>query len=331
MDRRNGVDLFRLIGAFFIMCLHTGYGNLNQEYVDNLRLLSRWAVLFYFITTGFFLGHKIENNNLDFKRIQNNVSRLISILIVSSIFYLPIDLITGDISNSIANILTGSYFHLWFIGSLLIGYIFIWHFLYIKKNKALYYISISLLLFALLADSYDLLFNKSLVFVLFRFLLSIPFMYIGILLSKRENNLVNNKLLIGLVLMGFVIQFIEAELLLKLFDYKKYKHQFLIGTIVAAIALFVLSTKVNLKENRFSKWGRQHSLFIYLYHPLIYIITWGIVNKIVPNYYDFIKMFSPLIGFILTLAVAIILKSTFPGIYNVMNGNLQVKVDGANV
>jgi hypothetical protein len=331
MNRKNGIDLFRLIGAFFIMCLHTGYGSLNQEYVDNLRLLSRWAVPFYFITTGFFLGRKIENNNLDFKRIQKNVSRLISALIVSSILYLPIGFITGDIPKSIANIFTGSYFHLWFIGSLLVGYVFIWYLFYIKKNNILSYISIALLLFALLTDSYDLLFDKSVRFVLFRFLLSIPFMYIGIILSKRENNLVNNKLLIGLVLIGFVIQFIEAELLFKLFDYKKYKHQFLIGTIVTAISLFVLSTKINLKENRFSKWGRQYSLFIYLYHPLIYMIIWGVINEIVPNYYNFFKMFSPLVGFMLTLAMAIILKRSFPGIYNVMNGNIQGKTDGINV
>ena len=66
MERKNGIDLFKLIGAFFIMCLHTSYGSLDQEYVDNLRLFSRWAVPFFFISTGLFLGNKIENKNLDF-------------------------------------------------------------------------------------------------------------------------------------------------------------------------------------------------------------------------------------------------------------------------
>lgn len=69
MKRKNGIDLFRLIGAFFIMCIHAEYGKLNQEYVDNLRLFSRWAVPFFFITTGFFLGSKIQKNALDFKKI----------------------------------------------------------------------------------------------------------------------------------------------------------------------------------------------------------------------------------------------------------------------
>lgn len=321
-SRKNGIDLFRLIGAFFIMCIHTNFGSLNQEYVDSIRLLSRWAVPFYFMATGYFLGNKIENNNLDFKRIQKNVSLLISILIISSIVYLPLDFRHGNNINSITNILTGSYFHLWFIGGLLVGYIFIWYLFYIKKNKALPYISVSILLLALLADSYDQFFSLSLDFDLFSILLSIPFMHIGIILSKKETNLISNKLLIGLVLFGFTIQFIEAELFLKLFEYKKYTHQFLIGTLISSIPIFILSSNISLKENRFSRWGKKHSLVIYLYHPLIYEIMRIVLNKLFPDNYDVISIFFPLLGFALTLTIAIILDRLFPKIYSILNGNI---------
>ncbi|MEZ7498472.1 acyltransferase family protein [Flavobacterium sp. Arc3] len=326
MSRKNGIDLFRLIAAFFIMCIHTNYGSLNPEYVDTLRLLSRWAVPFYFLATGFFLGDKIVNNNLDFNRIQKNVSMLISILIVASIIYLPIDFIHGNNINSIATILTGSYFHLWFIGGLLIGYIFIWYLFYIQKIKVLPYISIFILLSALLTDSYDQLFNQNIDFSLFSLLLSIPFMHIGIIISKKDTNLISNKLLIALVLIGFSIQFIEAELFLKLFDYKKYTHQFLLGTIITAIPLFILSSKINLKKNRFSKWGKKYSLLLFLYHPLVYEIIRVVLTKVVPNYYDTISIFYPFIGFALTLTFAIMLNRLFPKIYNILNGNFNEKI-----
>lgn len=322
MGRKNGIDLFKLIGAFFVMCLHTSYGSLNQEYVDNLRLFSRWAVPFFFISTGFFLGNKIENKSLEFKCIQKNVIMLISILIVSSIIYLPIDFIKGNIPIRISNILTGSYFHLWFIGALLTGYFFIWYLYSIKKNKLLPLISIFIIILALLSDSYDQFFNSHIDFSLFRFLLSIPFMHIGIILSEKENNLGSYKFLIGLVFIGLIIQYIEAELFLKLFDYVKYKHQFLIGTIVIAISLFVISSTINLRDNIFSKWGKEYSLFIYLYHPIIYMVMWVILKKIVPNYYDSAEIFSPLIGFSLTLTSAIVLNRFLPKIYNIMNGRL---------
>lgn len=322
MERKNGIDLFRLIGAFFIMCIHTTYGSLNQEFVDNLRLISRWAVPFFFISTGFFLGNKIEKKTLDFKRIQKNVITLISILIVSSIIYLPIAFIKGDIPVQISNILTGSYFHLWFIGSLLTGYIFIWYLYSIKRNKILPLISIFIIILAIFSDSYDQFFNKHIDFGTIRFLLSIPFMYIGIIISKKENNLGNYKFLTGLVFIGLIAQYIETELFLKLFNYEKINHQFLIGTIVIAISLFIVSSTLNLRDNIFSKWGKEYSLFIYLYHPIIYNVIWIILMKLIPDYYDSIKIFSPFIGFTLTLAFSIILHRFFPKIYNIMNGRL---------
>jgi surface polysaccharide O-acyltransferase-like enzyme len=326
MSRKNGIDLFRLIAAFFIMCIHTNYGALNPEYVDSLRLLSRWAVPFYFLATGFFLGDKIANINLDFNRIEKNVSVLISILIVSSVIYLPLDYIHGNSINSIATILTGSYFHLWFIGGLLIGYIFIWYLFYIQKIKVLPYISIFIMLSALLTDSYDQFFNLSLDFSLSALLLAIPFMHIGIIISKKDTSTISNKLLIALVLIGLFIQFIEAELFLKLFDYEKYTHQLLLGTIITAIPLFILSSKINLKENRFSKWGKNHSLTLYLYHPLVYEIMRVFLTKIAPNYYDAISIFYPFIGFVLTLIFAILLNRLFPKVYKILNGNFYEKI-----
>lgn len=323
MNRKNGIDLFRLIAAFFVMCLHTSYGSLNHEYVDNLRVLSRWALPFFFITTGFFLGYKIEDSNLDFKRIQKNVSYLISILLVSSIIYLPIDVIKGDVPKNIESLFTGSYFHLWFIGSLLSGYIFIWYLYFIKKDKILPFISVCLLLGALFTNCYSQLLHKSLNFSLFKFLLSVPLMYIGIILSKKEYKFINNKLIIVLALMGLIIQFMESELFLKLYGYEKSLQQFLIGTIVLSVSLFVLSSRISLKENRFSTWGREYSLFIYLYHPLVYIIVLGSLHKIVPGFYDFICIISPIIGFTVTLTFSILLNRFSPKIFNIMNGSFK--------
>lgn len=50
-----------------------------------------------------------------------------------------------------------------------------------------------------------------------------------------------------------------------------------------------------------------------------------ILNKFVPNYYDDISMFYPVIGFILSLIIAIMLDRFFPKIYGILNGNIQIK------
>ncbi|WP_256469711.1 acyltransferase family protein [Flavobacterium humidisoli] len=322
MNRKNGIDFFRLIGALAVMCIHASYGNLSYEYVSNLRLFSRWAVPFFFLTSGFFLGPKIEYNSLDFKRIQKNVSQLISIILVSSIIYLPICFKTKNMPKNIADLLVGIQPHLWFVGSLLTGYIAIWYLYFIKKNKILPYSSIFILLVALLIDSYDQFFHKNIGFFSVRFVLSIPFMYIGIIASKKNIYQVSNKLLIGMILIGFAIQYFEAELFLKLFSYPKIKHQFLIGTIITSIPLFIFTSKINLPENRFSEWGRKYSLFIYLYHPAIYFLMSQNLNKLIPLYSDYVMMFSPIIGFIILIALAIFLEKYLPKLSNILNGNL---------
>lgn len=324
MKRNNGIDLFRLIGAFFIVCIHTDYGKLNLEFVDNLKIFSRWAVPFFFVATGFFIGPKIENNCLEIKRIENNIATLISILLISSITYLPINL-GVHAEPTIETLLMGSYFHLWFIGALLIGYIFIWYIYFINMRKALPYISGILLFIGLISDSYDQFFNTNIHFILYRTLLSIPFMYIGIRLSKTKKILLNNNLLIVLSFLGFCIQYFEADLFFKLFHYEKNLHQFLIGTLICSIPLFILSSRLVLKESILSNWGRFYSLFIYIYHPLVYTIVWKIAILLVPHQEIVLKQFSPFIVFSVTILVAIILNKYFPIFFKVVSGNFNFK------
>ena len=61
VKRNNGVDLFRLVGAFFIILVHTDYYNLNNALSENIRISARWALPYFFICSGYFLYEKIKN------------------------------------------------------------------------------------------------------------------------------------------------------------------------------------------------------------------------------------------------------------------------------
>lgn len=326
MRRNNGIDLFRLIGAFFIMTLHTDYGNLDHVYVDMLRLLGRWVVPFFFITSGYFLSYKIDNKNLSFQKIQNNISTLITILIVSSTIYTIINLIKGDYFYHITPLLGGAYFHLWFIGSLLLGYIFIWYLYYIKKDKLLPIISIIIIILALLSNSYDLFFGINLEFDgFYRFLLSIPFMYFGMFIVKKNVYSISKMALISLLIFGILLQILEHNFLKKSFNYLQLDHQFLIGTIFMTIPLFILSATINIKENKLTIWGKEYSLFIYLYHPIVYTFLNLFNKKIFPNYFNFIQIFNPIIGFTLILLIAIISNRYFNKLYKLLIGIIDLR------
>jgi surface polysaccharide O-acyltransferase-like enzyme len=319
MDRKNGIDLFRLIGSLFIMTLHTSLGNLNIEFVENLRLLARWAVPFYFMSSGYFIGAKIVDQKLDFKKIERNVSVLISILVVTFIIYLPI---SGS-DYGIESLLVGNHYHLWFVGSLLFGYVFIWYLYYIKRSKFLPFISFLILFYSLVSGSYDVFFGVSFNFILSRFLISIPFMYLGIIMYKNTFYLRYNKLLVAIAIFGLILQAMEAQYFKLFFNVNIYNVELTLGTIIASISLFALCSSINLKESQLTRWGKEHSLFIYLYHPFLYFLMVIFCKNIFPEKLNTIFMFFPIIGFVIALCTAILLSKYLSNIYKILNGNIR--------
>ena len=79
----------------------------------------------------FFLGRKIEAEKLDFSRIQKNIAVLISIFIIAGSIFLIAGFFKESYYYKIENLLTGTHYHLWFIGSLLFAYLFIWYIYFI--------------------------------------------------------------------------------------------------------------------------------------------------------------------------------------------------------
>lgn len=322
--RQNGIDLFRFIAAFFIMLLHTSYGSLDPDIVANIRLLARWAVPFFFTTSGYFLATKIDTHGaIPLSRIQNNIATLITILLVSSIIYMPMLYLNGNFQLSVDDLFTGTYFHLWFIGSLLFGYISIWYFHYIGLRKLLPAVSALLIILAILFDGYDVFLKEPIDFLMYRFLLSIPFMTIGIYLSKIKMNRKAIPVLLAIALLGAIIQSVEARYLQVYYNYSSFIHEFLIGTSIIAVPLFIFSTMINVSENRFTQWGKDHSLFIYLYHPLTYYVLNVVVDKLQINFDDHMFTF-PFIGFIITLSTAVFLKHFLPPLFKLMTGDISL-------
>lgn len=323
MARKNGIDLFRLIGAFFIMILHASLGDLNETLEENLRLLARWAVPFYFMASGYFLEPKISGNLFSFTKIQNNVSRLVTILITSSLLYSPFAVLNGDKLNDIEILATGTYFHLWFIGSLIFGLFFLWYIYFIKKVFLLPLVSIIILILATFVNSYDLLIGLDFDHQFFRFLLSIPFLFLGYYIAKMEFTKINKYVLCLIALSGFILQHFEVKYISGFLLDGSKSFQFLIGTILAVIPLFILSTRISMKANLLSSWGREHSLFIYLYHPMAYIVLFSLVKRIFPENYSISLVFFPIIGFVITLFAGISMSKFFPKLYSLINGKLD--------
>ena len=89
---------------------------------------------------------------------------------------------------------------------------------------------------------------------------------------------------------------------------------------VYSLFLFCLNSKI-LKGN-IAKLGKDHSLFIYLYHPFVYFF---IENLIFKKYsLKQIEYFSPIVVFVLTIICSIIIKKKLNNLHNFLSGNFMI-------
>jgi hypothetical protein len=323
MGRSNTIDLFRFIGTLSVLILHTDFGKLPTFIVDDLRLLSRWAVPFFFMVSGFFLSKHIQERISLNSNIVERLMRLLTILIISSLFFTPIALYLNHYPFQVSNLITGTYFHLWFIGSLIWSTVVIWYVYYLNKEAFLPLLSGILLATAVFANSYDLLFSIDIDYYFFMFLSSLPFIFIGILFREKRFYLQKTSVLITLLVFGIAIQKTEAIFFESFFRKPQYEQQLLLGTIIISLAIFGLSISHLTKENIISKLGRDHSLFIYLFHPIFYLLI-DFIYRLLPFQFVYeLKMFNPIYCLLLTLLASAIIKINFPTFFNLLNGEIK--------
>lgn len=326
MNRNYTIDLFRLIASFFILTLHTELPDFNIELSSYIRLAGRWAVPFFFMTTGYFIGRKIKDQNtLAFTSIQKNFVNLVSIFVVGSLVFFAWTWSIGELwfFNDISLFFWGGYWHLWFISAMILAYLVIWYFYAINQSKLLPILSAAILIIGLYSDSYDVVFNSEIVYdSIPRFLSAIPFMYLGIYLYNKK--IKPNQLQLWIVVfgMGFILQYLEMWFLNKEYDYPMYDHQILIGTIISSVAIFMMCLLITTKETKLAIYGKKYSLFIYLYHLIAFWSITKILALINIELSDYIQLAMPILGFIVTLLFAILLDKYIPKLFMVLNGSL---------
>lgn len=324
MGRNNGIDLLRLVGAFFIVLIHSQFGSTSFFVSGNIKLLARWAVPFYFIVSGYFIGIKYNKTN---SVNLEDIKKLVGIYLVANLIYLPIiiaknKLLKENIPSNVELFLYGSYWHLWYVSSLIIGIITLWYFISSKQFFILKILSIFIIVFVLFSNSYSLIFHINPSIDFGRFLLSIPFLYVGFLVSKYNLRIKGGFWIsILLILVGILGQFFEASFFSARYNLSVLDQNFLLGTIPAAVGAFLLSQNLPRENEYLAIKGKEFSLFIYIYHPLIIFL----VNRVLEQSTFNFLIFSPIITFLLALLTGMFLKKYMPVLYDFLNGALFKK------
>lgn len=324
MKRNHSIDILRFIGAFAVIVIHVGFTRPPWE--AQIRLLARFAVPFFFLASGYFFEKKWKSEGL--AAFSSTLLNLLSIYLVANLIYLPVNvgssLLHGKgIELGLPNMLLGTWNHLWFLGAMIVGYLFLWILHFNRLQRILPYVSIFFLALMLLSESYSFMGLRFSV-ELARTFLSIPLLYIGMQISEKEVEKKGSKtVFLVFALVGFLLHVGET---LSLFYWKHVpigRLQFFLSTTLMAIGFLCLSLKIETpKPNLISEWGRKYSLLIYLFHPLI--LMWSVnFYRILPKNLTFIVWTTPIIGFALTLLPIMLVEKFLPRFYSFINGKLS--------
>ena len=212
-NRNYTIDFLRALGAFSVVTLHMPYDGLPSNVTGIIFLIGRWAVPFFFMVSGYFF-EKGSRVSLD-KEFLKTLKHLVNLFVVANTVYFFIALKTEFYSLndilSIKTIVLGDYIHLWFIGSLIFAYILLWFIL----SASIAWILPSLvalgLLFTLLADPYSAFTHIQVDKYLPRSLLSVPFVFLGFLISKYKiESKIGKGVSVLVTLSGLLLQFAEG-------------------------------------------------------------------------------------------------------------------------
>ena len=325
MQRHNTVDIVRFLGAFFVVLIHLGFTTPPWE--AQIRLLGRFAVPFFFMVSGYFFQKKLHSSGVS--AFSSTVFNILAICVVANLVYLPFAMwvmytkgkpIISVFSSTV--IALGIWQHLWFLTSMIVGYLILW-WLYVQKFwKYLPILSILLVILMLLSESYAFL-GYGIDMPLVRTFLSVPLIYIGFLFAEYETGHTQSVwLLSGILVLTIGSQVAESLALYYYFHQPIGRLQFFISTPFFAAAVLLLALRIQTAPTLFSEWGRKYSLLIYLYHILVVNLA-PYYYAILPKSLKYLKYGGPLLAFSITLGVIILTERFAPKVFHILSGKVS--------
>lgn len=281
----SGIDYFRFIAALLIVAIHTSPLSSFSETGNFIftRIVSRVAVPFFFMTSGFFL---ISRYICNAEKLEAFIKKTTLIYGVAILLYIPINVYNGyfKMDNLLPNIIKdivfdGTLYHLWYLPASIIGAAIAWY-LVKKLNypKALMVASV-LYLIGLFGDSYYGITEKisclnSLYTYIFQvtdytrngiFFAPIFFILGGFIADNRP------QITFGKSFLGFAISLalmLGEAMILHHFDLQRHDSMYV---FLLPCMYFLFIVILHFKGKRLVSL-RTASLIIYIIHPMMIVV-----------------------------------------------------------
>lgn len=324
-ERNTSFEFFRLLSIFGVIGLHIPFDNISSPFsVDIFRLSFRWCVPFFFILSGYFLSSSNGFPDITMARLK----RLLIIVFSANVLFLPVLIYfkhLGFLSKDL--FITGTWFHLWFLNSMVVFYLLIIGVSgFIFSRILVSFISLiifSLFYFIDLMSAFDPSHYYGYLGLIRQFE-AIPFMWFGFILSQihissRKKSFYTSLLLI---IFGLVISLLEVYLL-HLHGANVDKRTLLIGGVILCVGFifFARSLKFSAKLSHHVNKISSHVLTIYIFHPFSISLVFYCVKKVTTDNLILLVLTSCFV-FLLSLCASLFLEKVLPSFYSLFRGNV---------
>lgn len=312
--RNNNLDIFRTIASFAVVFLHYNHvsGEIGELYSRIIFNLTKFAVPFFFMISGFYLIPQIER-----KRDKLYLKKILKMALLSSVFYIFFYLMLSPnriewLQNHynvgyIAMWLTGqddpAGFHLWYF------YCLLWTFAistYIVKHyseRVLYILAIVLVCYHFTGISAFYCYTQS-----------FPAIALGVFLYKKRERVIkisSKKItIIGVLMIGFMC--IQAYLNLSELG------GFYEGHILALIFIIMAMCTPSVGGEILASIGVKYSSYIYILHVAVNAVLISIFEFDTPA----LEAIRPFLVFFISLAIPMLIFKSI----KLMNLNGAYKV-----
>lgn len=281
------IDRFKLLASFLVIVIHTSPLTSISPEADYIlaRVLARTAVPFFFMVTGYFVLPKaLEDGAYGWSYLK----RIGLIYLISMVLYLPVGIYAGHfkgigvISLLKMVFLDGTFYHLWYLPALILGFAVMLLLLRFLPLPAVGAVCGLLYTVGLFGDSYyGMIGESSFVYTIYEGLFHVfeytrnglfyapIFLLLGYVLSERRPSLA-----LSLGALGGSFGLLLGEgILLKLLETQRHDSMYL---FLLPVMYFLFSALLEDGwEERQKTFPKDLPLCIYLLHPLFIILVRG--------------------------------------------------------
>ena len=287
IKRKNyaGIDYFRIVAAVMIIAIHTSPLGSFTETGDFIltRIISRVAVPFFFMTSGFFLISRYAENT---DKLWAFVKKTTQIYAVAILIYIPINLYNGYFSmdNLLPNIIKdivfdGTLYHLWYLPASILGAMIAWYLVRKLNFRKALAVAAVLYLIGLFGDSYYGIVQRipglsSIYTLIFQvsdytrngIFFAPVFFVMGGAMADSHSQLTAKKSACGFAV-SFALMFAEA-MALHYFDLQLHDSMY----VMLLPCMYFLFDLILRMEGKRPAGLRTSSLIIYIIHPMVIVV-----------------------------------------------------------